>query len=307
MIISLGVIKGGYVPFVFFPKGESDWIVAEVIYSLGTPFAITEEAVEHIEKGSFQLNTDFSEFSEKNGGLVINTFSIVGAIPRRDWKPPEYGSHVGEVWLELASSEKRKNISTNTILSKWRNLIGEIPGVERLTFSTLEGSPAGNPIEIQLSGRDFDQLMQAAADLKTEIATFPGTFDISDNFKPGKLEQKIRIKEGSKSLGVSMRDLARQVRQAFYGEEALRIRRGRDDVKVLVRYEQKERRSLSGFEEMRIRTHDGQEIPIDVIEPVERTEKILAGSHVLEMSEDWKKLDAEITFDINVGDPDDFL
>jgi len=265
LIISLGVIKGGYVPFVFFPKGESDWIVAEVIYPLGTPFAITEEAIAHIEKGSFQLNEVFSEFSEKNGGLVKNTFSIVGAIPRRDWKPPEYGSHVGEVWLELASSEKRINISTNTILSKWRNLIGEIPGVERLTFSTLEGSPAGNPIEIQLSGRDFDQLMQAAADLKTEIATFPGTFDISDNFKPGKLEQKIRIKEGSRSLGISMRDLARQVRQAFYGEEALRIQRGRDDVKVLVRYEDKERRSLSGFEEMRIRTNDGQEIPIEEV------------------------------------------
>jgi multidrug efflux pump subunit AcrB len=265
LIISLGVIKGGYVPFVFFPKGESDWIVAEVIYPLGTPFAITEEAIVHIEKGSFQLNTVFSEFSEKNAGLVKNTFSIVGAIPRRDWKPPEYGSHVGEVWLELASSEKRINISTNTILSKWRNLIGEIPGVERLTFSTLEGSPAGNPIEIQLSGRDFDQLMQAAADLKTEIETFPGTFDISDNFKPGKLEQKIRIKEGSRSLGISMRDLARQVRQAFYGEEALRIQRGRDDVKVLVRYEDKERRSLSGFEDMRIRTSDGQEIPIEEV------------------------------------------
>ena len=157
------------------------------------------------------------------------------------------------------------NIPTNTILSKWRSLIGEIPGVERLTFSTLEGSPAGNPIEIQLSGRDFDQLMQAAADLKTEIATFPGTFDISDNFKPGKLEQKIRIKEGSRSLGISMRDLARQVRQAFYGEEALRIQRGRDDVKVLVRYADRERRSLSGIEEMRIRTSDGQEIPIEEV------------------------------------------
>ena len=265
LIISLGIIAGGYVPFVFFPKGESDWIVAEVIYPLGTPYHLTEETIEALEKGSFELDTIFSEFSKNNGGLVKNTFSIVGAIPRRDWKPPEYGGHVGQVWIELASSENREEVSTHTILNKWREVIGEIPGVERLTFATLEGGPAGNPIEIQLSGQDFDQLKQAAAELETELATYPGTFDISNNFKPGKQEKKIRIKEGSRSIGVTMRDLARQIRQAFYGEEALRIQRDRDDVKVMVRYADKERHSLAGIEEMRIRTPDGQEIPIEEV------------------------------------------
>jgi multidrug efflux pump subunit AcrB len=264
-IISLGIIIGGYVPFVFFPKSESDWIVAEVVYPLGTPFEITGESIEHFEKKSFEINTVFSEFSQKNGALVKNTFSIVGAIPRRDWKPPEFGSHVGQVWLELASSETRADISTNTILSQWRNLIGEMPGADRLTFATLEGGPAGNPIEIQLKGRDFDQLRQAADELKAEIATYPGTFDISDDFRPGKPEKKIRIRQGSRSLGITMRSLARQVRQAFYGDEALRIQRGRDDVKVMVRYAEDERRSLSGIEEMRIRTSQGHEIPIEEV------------------------------------------
>ena len=265
LIISLGIIAGGYVAFVFFPKGESDWIVAEVIYPLGTPYKISEETIEKLENQSFDLNTVFSEFSKNNGKLVKNTFSIVGAIPRRDWKPPEYGGHVGQVWIELASSEKREEISTHTILSKWRELIGEVPGVERLTFATLEGGPAGNPIEIQLSGQDFDQLKRAAAELEAEIATYPGTFDISNNFKPGKQEKKVRIKEGSRSIGVTMRDLARQIRQAFYGEEALRIQRNRDDVKVMVRYADKERQSLAGIEEMRIRTPDGREIPIEEV------------------------------------------
>jgi multidrug efflux pump subunit AcrB len=265
LIISLGIIAGGYVPFVFFPKGESDWIVAEIVYPLGTPFKLTEETVSHLEKESFALNTVYSDFTRQNGKLVINAFSIVGAIPRRDWKPPEFGSHVGEVWLELASSEKRTNISTHAILAKWRNLIGEIPGVERLQFATLEGGPAGNPIDIQLRGKDFDQLKQASAELKSEIATYPGTFDITDNFKPGKQEQKLRVKEGAGSIGITMRDLARQVRQAFYGDEALRIQRGRDDVKVMVRYSDKERRSIAGIEDMRIRTMDGQEIPIEEV------------------------------------------
>jgi multidrug efflux pump subunit AcrB len=144
-------------------------------------------------------------------------------------------------------------------------MIGEIPGVERFTFATLEGGPAGNPIEVQLSGQSFDLLKQAASELKSEIATYPGTFDISDNFKPGKQEKKVRVKEGSRSIGVTMRDLARQIRQAFYGEEALRIQRGRDDVKVMVRYADKERHSLAGIDEMRIRTFDSQEIPIEEV------------------------------------------
>ena len=265
LVVSLGIIVGGYVPFVFFQKGESDWIVAEVIYPLGTPYRLTEETIEYLEKESFELNTVFSKFSKNDGELVKNSFSIVGAIPRRDWKPPEYGGHVGQVWLELISSENREDISTHSVLNKWRDLIGEIPGVERLTFATLEGGPAGNPIEIQLSGQGFDQLEQAAAELEAEIATYPGTFDISNNFKPGKQEKKIRIKEGSRSIGVTMRDLARQIRQAFYGEEALRIQRDRDDLKVMVRYADKERHSLAGIEEMRIRTADGQEIPIEEV------------------------------------------
>ena len=265
LIVSLGIIAGGYVAFVFFPKGESDWIVAEVVYPLGTPFKITEESIERLENKSFELNSVFADFSTKNGNLVKNTFAIVGAIPRRDWKPAEYGGHVGQVWLELASSEMRDNISTHTILNRWRDMIGEIAGLERLTFATLEGGPAGNPIEIQLSGQDFEQIKQAAAELKAEIATYPGTFDISDNFKPGKQEQKVRIREGSRSIGITMRDLARQIRQAFYGAEALRIQRGRDDIKVMVRYSESERHSLSGIEEMRIRTTNGREIPIEEV------------------------------------------
>ncbi|MGD9182602.1 MAG: efflux RND transporter permease subunit, partial [Desulfobacterales bacterium] len=265
LIISLGIIAGGYVPFVFFPKGESDWLVAEINYPLGTPVSLTEKTIQHLENKAFELNNEFAEFSEANGDLVKNTFALVGLIPRRDWKPPEIGSHVGEVWVEMATSGERSGISTGNVQNRWRSLTGELPGIERLAFFTLEGGPAGNAIEIQLSGQDFDQLSLAADELKAEIKTYPGTYDISDNFKPGKQEKKIRVKEGARSIGVTMRGLAKQVRQAFYGEEVLRIQRGRDDVKVMVRYADKQRSSLSGFEEMRIRTSDGQEIPIEEV------------------------------------------
>ncbi|MBL7207000.1 MAG: efflux RND transporter permease subunit [Desulfobacterales bacterium] len=265
LIISLGIVAGGYVPFVFFPNGESDWIIAEVGYPLGTPYKVTEGAIEHLEQQAFKLNGYFGNRSGDNGDLVINTFALVGMIPRRDWKPGETGGHCGEVWIELVPSEKRRDLSVNMVLNKWRGLTGEIPGLETLTFTTLEGGPGGNPIEIQLIGADFKQLRQAADELKAEIRTYPGTFDIMDNFKPGKEEKQVKIKEGARSLGVTMSNIARQLRQAFYGDEALRIQRGRDDLKVMVRYAESDRRSISGIEDMRIRTIDGQEIPIEEV------------------------------------------
>ena len=271
LIISLGIVAGGYVPFVFFPKGESDWLIAEINYPLGTPVDLTESTVQHLETNAFDLNTKFSDFTEENGDLVQNTFALVGLIPRRDWKPPQIGGHVGEVWVELVTSGDRPGISTNEILNRWRSQVGELPGIDRMAFFTLEGGPAGNAVEIQLSGEDFDQLSLAADELKNEIKTYPGTYDISDNFRPGKQERKLRVKAGARSIGVTMRGLARQVRQAFYGEEALRIQRGREDIKVMVRYADKQRSSLSGFDEMRIRTSEGREIPIEEVAEIDHS------------------------------------
>jgi len=265
LIISLGIVFGGYVPFVFMHESESDWIIAEVSYPLGTPFKLTEKTIEHIENKAFALNTHFDQFKKKNGNLVTNAFSLAGVIPRRDWKPGDYGGHCGEVWIEMVSSENRPNISTDAVINAWRRLVGEIPGVDTLSFYTIGGGPAGNPIEIQLAGKDFDWLRQAADELKAEIKTYPGTFDITDNFKPGKKEKQVRIKEGAKSIGITMSDIARQLRQAFYGEEVLRIQRGKDDLKVMVKYAEQDRRSLSGIEEMNIRTIAGQEIPIEEV------------------------------------------
>jgi len=277
LIISLGIVAGGYVPFVFFHKGESNWIIAEVNYPLGTPFELTQTTIKAIEQEACLLNSKLSEFCEPAASdekakrpagrpdLVINTFSLVGAIPRRDWKPGEFGGHVGQVWIELIPSEQRPRLSVNSVMSRWRQMVGEIPGVERLAFYSLQGGPGGSPIEIQLSGRDFDRLQQAADELKAELKTFPGTYDVTDDFKPGKTERRIRVKEGAGPIGVTMSETARQLRQAFYGEEALNIQRGRNEVKVRVRYAEADRRRLSIMEDLRVRTADGREIPIEEV------------------------------------------
>ncbi len=269
LIVSIGLLAGGHVPFVFFPKTDSNWIVSEIIYPLGTPFEASEKAIKQIEKGAFELNEFFRDRVVNGEDLIVNNFSQVGIIPRRDWKPGVYGGHCGEAWIEVQSASKRPDISAPEVTAKWRELTGDILGVEQLTFSIIGGGPGGNPIEIQLKGNDLEQLQLAADALKNEIGTYPGTFDITDNFRPGKMEMQIHIKKGAKSLGITMADIASQIRQAYYGDEALKVQRGKDDIKVMVRYSQKERESESSIDDLRIRTRDGRQIPLNQVARIE--------------------------------------
>ncbi|MBT7260360.1 MAG: efflux RND transporter permease subunit [Desulfobacula sp.] len=269
LIVSIGLLLGGHVPFVFFPKTDSNWIVSEIIYPLGTPFEATEKTIKQIEKGAFELNDFFRDRVLGGEDLIVNNFSQVGIIPRRDWKPGVLGGHCGEAWIEIQSASKRPDIPAPEVTAKWRELTGDILGLEQLTFSIIGGGPGGNPIEIQLKGKDLVQLEFAADELKQEIEKYPGTFDITDNFRPGKMEKRIHIKKGAKSLGITMADIATQIRQAYYGDEVLKIQRGKDDIKVMVRYSQKERESEASIDELRIRTRDGREIPLNQVADIE--------------------------------------
>jgi hydrophobic/amphiphilic exporter-1 (mainly G- bacteria), HAE1 family len=262
LIICLGAVAGGHIPFVFFPKGDSNWVTSKIIYPQGTPYEVTEKSIKYIEDSARKLNELFKEKVKTDDPLVVYTSSLVGIIPRVDWSPGVYGAHCGQISIELLPSGDRPDLPVTDIIAQWRELVGELPGTEELTFSIFSGGPGGNAIEIQLIGDDYGQLTAAAEDLKKEIGTFPGTFDITDNFRPGKMEKRITIKDGAESLGVTMADIATQIRQAYYGDEVLQIQRGEDDLKVVVRYSEDERRKISSIEEMRIRTADGREIPL---------------------------------------------
>ncbi|MBW2695936.1 MAG: efflux RND transporter permease subunit, partial [Deltaproteobacteria bacterium] len=164
---------------------------------------------------------------------------------------------------ELLPAMERE-IDTVTIADRWRELTPPIPDAVALAFTT-QAFAAGAAIDIQLRGADLDSLVQAASSLRTKLATYRGVKDIADSFRAGKQELELSLRPEARPLGLTHRDLARQVRQAFYGEEVQRIQRGRDDVKVMVRYPELERRSLGALEEMRIRTADGTEVPFAAV------------------------------------------
>ncbi|MCG8688699.1 MAG: efflux RND transporter permease subunit [Desulfobacterales bacterium] len=269
LIVSIGLIVGGHVPYTFFPKNDSNWLISEVIYPLGTPFETTEKTIKQIEEGAFELNEYFRDRVEGGHDLIVNNFSLVGVIPRRDWKPGVYGGHCGEAWIEIQPASKRPNISAPEVTAKWRELTGDVLGVEQLTFTIIGGGPGGNPIEIRLRGNDLSQMEAAAQVLKDEIASYPGTFDITDDFRPGKMEKQVYIKPGAEPLGVTMADIARQIRQAYYGDEVLKVQRGKNDIKVMVRYSSRERESEASIDTLRIRTPDNREIPLNQVARIE--------------------------------------
>ncbi|MDQ7088710.1 MAG: efflux RND transporter permease subunit [Acidobacteriota bacterium] len=143
----------------------------------------------------------------------------------------------------------------------WREALDPIPDALELTFSSSLFSP-GAPIEIQLSGTEVGDLQQAATELKNALAGYPGVYDVADSFRPGKKEIRFEMLPAAESLGLTLSDVARQVRQAFYGEEAQRVQRGRYDVRVMVRYPARQRRNLGDLDRMRIRTSDGVGVPL---------------------------------------------
>ena len=139
LIISIGLIAGGHVPYTFFPKTDSDWILSEIVYPLGTPFTTTQNTIKQIEAGAFKLNDYFRDRVEGHKDILVNTFSLVGVIPRRDWKEGVAGGHCGIAWIEIVPAAKRPEILASEVVSKWREFTGNILGAEQSTFTIIGG------------------------------------------------------------------------------------------------------------------------------------------------------------------------
>ncbi len=268
LLITGGLVRGGWIHFTFFPPVEADNVAAFLAMPAGTPAEVTSRVIEKIEVKALELQQQLAE--EGDADAFRHVLSSTGEQPFRKAQAQSGGqiseefaaSHIGEITVELAPAEERAITSTE-IANRWRELVGEIPDARDLVFTSSLFS-TGEAINIQLAGPDLETLQAAAEELKQRLRSYPGVFDLADSFKAGKQELKVRITPEAESRGLALSDLARQVRQAFYGEEAQRIQRGRDEVRVMVRYPEDQRRQLHTLEQMRIRTADGGEIPFAV-------------------------------------------
>jgi multidrug efflux pump subunit AcrB len=166
-----------------------------------------------------------------------------------DGSPAAPQSHLAQVFIELVPTEERDRSSTE-ILQELRTKTGDIPGVQKLKYSGLQGGPGGMPIHLDISGDNLDDLTSVAHEIKGILATYEGVFDIVDDFDAGRREVQIELFESARALGLTTRSLATQVRSAFYGFEARKVQRGREDVKIMVRYPVADRRRIYDIESM---------------------------------------------------------
>jgi len=163
-------------------------------------------------------------------------------------------------------------MSTEEFTNKWRKAVGDVPGVEHMTFAADVGGPGGRgrPVAIELSHRDIGVLASASNELAADLGTYPKVKDVNDGFQPGKQQLDFTVRPEGKRLGLSAREVARQVRNAYYGAEALRQQRGRNEIKVMVRLPEAERSSEQTIEDLMIRTPTGTDVPLKEVAEMER-------------------------------------
>ena len=270
LILTLSIVAGGALKFTFMPSIEADNIVALLTLPEGSTAEQTAEALEKLEQSADRLKNEFNKNGEQ---VVLHRLSTVGEQPftrRTHSSEAAMGNeqpNIGEVNIQLSSADSR-DVSSEALAARWRELTDPIPGIEELVFSSSLFS-AGDPVHLELTGADYEQLKNAVTKVKAGIAAYPGVYDVADTYRSGKREIKLRLKPEAETLGLTLNDLARQVRQAFYGDEVQRIQRGRDEIRVMVRYPEEERRSIGDLENMRVRLPDGAEVPFSVAADVE--------------------------------------
>ena len=263
LILALALIFSGRVVFTFFPSIEGDRVYATLEMPEGVSVEVTARAAMRLERAAAAIETELREMTGADK-VIHNTFTSIGLLADRSSGPSNLQgpgrSHFGEVVIELVPLEARDDLSAKVVARLWREKVGVIPDAVKLSFSA-DSFSAGEPINYELSHRNVDVIREAAADLRSELTRYDGVFDITDSFRAGKQEIKLTLLPEARSLGITLNDLATQVRSAFYGAEAQRIQRGQDDVRVMVRYPESERTSIGNLEDMYIRTPQGTEVP----------------------------------------------
>ena len=258
LILSVGLIAGGSLRVVLFPDFAGDFLRVDLEMNEGTPAYVTHANMDLLNQSLRTVDERIQQEQDFPEEVVRTVFAWSGS------------DTTGGMLVELNRDEDNR-IPTPELERRWRDELGELPGVRGLRVGGAGGGPGGDgpDLSFQIVGRDIGQLEAAAAELEKRILNYNGTFDVRSSFEGGLRELQLEIRPEAEVLGLSQQDLARQVRQAFFGEEVQRIQRGQDDVRVMVRYPREQRDSEGHLENMRIRTPQGDEVPFSAVADVE--------------------------------------
>lgn len=247
MIITVGLVSNGVVKSSFFPESESDQIEISVELPEGTPYARSLEVLKQIQVAEHELS---EEIKASDGDLIEN------------WYTRSRDNNILAL-VKLVPPETR-SLSAQETAERLRELIGEVPDAETITVNYQDNND-GPPIQYVLNAKDFADLEAAASDLMERLRSFEGVFNVVNDMESASEEVQFDLKPGAERLGVTTAEVARQIRQGFFGEEVQRLPRDGEDVRVYVRYPRMDRESLDFLNSIRIRTSDGRELPLEAV------------------------------------------
>ena len=270
--ISVGILAsafalfaGGHLAFSARTPQTGDSVVARLAMPMGVSEQAMNQGLGQLSDAAADLRRQLDEDYEEP--IVRHVLQSSGgqfaAAAGVSYRSDRVGRHLGEVIMQLTPSETR-TITTHEVAALWREAVGPIADAAELAFVT-DRVPGAPEIDIRISGDDWDEMRAVATAIRRQLGEYPGVYDIADSLTSGKPEIKLSVTPAGEALGITLADLGRQVRQAFYGEEAQRIQRGLDDVRIMVRYTEQERRSLDSLYGLRIRTPEGAEVPFAIV------------------------------------------
>lgn len=265
--ISAGVTASGLVPFSPFPRLEGNEVTAAAQLPFGAPIEATEGVRAALEQGLTQAMDELGVPE-----AVVGVFSAVGRGPIAGGPvttPTAGGSHLVTVELELVGSESR-SVTAEQIAKAWERNTPPLPGLESLTFNANVGPGGDADVDVQLSHPDPELLNTLASDMADTLRSYSDLTGIKNSYAEGKPQLSYQLLPEASTLGLTSSDVARQLRASFFGSEALREQRGRNEVKVMVRLPREQRETEFTLEELRVRTPVGGYVPLNEIAEVQR-------------------------------------
>jgi hydrophobic/amphiphilic exporter-1 (mainly G- bacteria), HAE1 family len=263
LLVTLTCYAAGWTRYTTFPDMDARVVQAKITFPDGTPAHVTDAAVKQAADAIRRIHAKLEAEGKPLIEIVHETIGQRSGLGTFGPEPRDTGEFVGGVYVELVGAEGR-DLTSEQIATLWRQETGPIAGVETAVFEVQQIGPGGKDIEFKLlaSNEHWTDLERAIEETKASLIEFGGVFDVTDDSYLGKWEYQIRMNDRGHSMGVTTADLAETVRAAFYGEEVMRLQRGRHEVKLMVRYPREDRNSVATLQNIRVRGQDGSERPI---------------------------------------------
>jgi multidrug efflux pump subunit AcrB len=283
-MLALTLYSSSWMRQSFMPIVPSDFLQLRIELPEGTAFSKTKAILERAETAAQALEDDPALQQANDGQEFIKNI--------QSWA---WGNNI-HAFLALQSAEERE-VSVEAVSQRWRQLIGDIPEAETYDLAyTINTLGAAINLKLSIGEENTEKLAQAVREVEAALQDYPGVYDVKGSYQPARTEVELDLKPYASTLGITLADIARQVRQGFYGEEVQRIPRDNEDVRVMVRYPRSERESVDFLTDMRIRAPDGREVPISAVADI----RFVPGYTTLEREE--RKRTYTITAELEKGE-----